>query len=196
MLDFSHFCHAFHRTLKMILPYRVQHCVETVFNPIFIDFMTFFYEPTWFSTATLGLCSVTLKMCCWDNGVFLRVKALSVRQPQNDTQPCENALSRTSSDMLHHCSTFVSPESRMWSLPFFPSALRAQLSGHVCQISHQWSRFSTSNSTAYLHCAIALHRFVMKCFIYRERSTRLQLKPLWLLSKNCPSGEKKKIIAL
>lgn len=55
----------------------------------------------------------------------------------------------------------------------------------VCQISHQWLHFSTSNSMAHLPrvavllCCII---FVMKCFYIVERSRRLQLKPLWLLS--------------
>lgn len=55
----------------------------------------------------------------------------------------------------------------------------------VCQISYQWLHFSTSNSMAHLPrvavllCCII---FVMKCFYIVERSRRLQLKPLWLLS--------------
>lgn len=98
----------------------------------------------------------------------------------------KNALFKISSDMLHHSSTCVSIETRMWSLPtcLWPPP-PAELSRSACQISHQWLHFSTSNSMAHvprvavLLCCII---FVMKCFYIVERSRRLQLKPLWLLS--------------
>lgn len=156
---------------------------------------TLFSEPTWFSTATCGLCSVTSKTWCVDNGVSLRVEGLSVRRPEKDTWHQEKC---TFQDFLRHAPSLFTPslitllvsiETRMRSLPTCLRALpprpRAELSRSVCQISHQWLRFSTSNSMAHLaRVAVLLCRivFVMKCFYIVERCRRLQLKPLWLLS--------------
>lgn len=194
-------CQIFHIFAKrFITHYTWAHDIEfsiawkLFFNSIFIDFMTFFYELTWFSTATCGLCSVTSKVWCWDNGVSLRVKALSVRQPENDTRPCENALSRISSDMLHQCSTFVSPETRMWSLP---TCLHFQLNSLVMCFK------STISGHVFLP-RIQRHTFIgWTCYYVASFCNEMLLYIVkdwtvcnWNLcgyypTNNCPSGEKK-----
>lgn len=148
---------------------------------------TLFSEPTWFSTATCGLCSVTSKTWCVDNGVSLRVEGLSVRRPEKDTRHREKC---TFQDFLRHAPSlfylcFPRNQDAVTSYLSVSAPQPPSWTRSVCQISHQWLRFSTSNSMEHLpRVAVLLCRivFVMKCFYIVERSRRLQLKPLWLLS--------------
>lgn len=179
----------------MSSPYWVQLYVKTVFNSIFIDFMTFFYELTWFSTATRGLCSVTSKMC------------VEIMESLSESRLCQSdnlkmTFSRVKMhfqgflDILHQCSTFVSPETRMWSLPShlhselnsLAMCVKSAISGHVFLPRIQWHIFV--GWTCY--CIVLL----WNAFIYCERSARLQLKPVWLLSNKQLSKWRKKIITL
>lgn len=178
----------------MSSPYWVQLYVKTVFNSIFIDFMTFFYELTWFSTASRGLCSVTSKMC------------VEIMESLSESRLCQSdnlkmTFSRVkmhfqgflhfSIHILHQCSTFVSPETRMWSLPShlhselnsLAMCVQSAISGHIFLPRIYGTSSSDGRATA-LFC------YEMLLYTVKEPVCNWNLCGYYQ-TNNCPSGEKK-----
>lgn len=176
----------------MSSPYWVQLYVKTVFNSIFIDFMTFFYELTWFSTATRGLCSVTSKMC------------VEIMESLSESRLCQSDnLKMTFSRVKMHFQGFLQTFSTsvLPLSPLKPGCGRFLL---ICTLSWTlWPCVSNQPSVVtffYLEFngtsssdgrATALFCYEMLLYTVKDQPVCNWNLCGYYQTNNCPSGEKK-----